>query len=267
MPDESSPQSLDWSQVKRARAGARIGKHIIYHPTLESTNALGRALLRAGAVDGAVVVTDDQTQGRGRHGRHWVAPPASGLAVSVLLRPDPDFPLYTYSMAAALAADDVVRAAVGDRCTLKWPNDVLVDGAKVAGILLEIESVAGAWAVVAGIGLNVNATPDVANATSLAAAQGMPMVERERVLIDLLAALEERLDSAVSAPDTLVQVWRDRLETLGQRVRVQVADTDVVEGVAVDVDAEGALLVRADDGTIHTLHAGDVTLSTQTVQA
>ncbi len=256
----SSYLPLGWRQVADACAHARLGHVVVYHPSIGSTNTAARALARAGALDGTVVLADEQTQGRGRHGRRWVAPPCSGIAVSIVLRPAADFPLHTLTMASALAAGDVVRALVGPaRCTLKWPNDVLVDGAKVGGILLELDQSGASWTVVIGIGLNVNAAPDLPDVCSLAGATGHA-IAREPLLIDLLATLEAYVALTAREPDTTPRLWRARLVTLGQLVRVRAAD-GLFEGVAVDVDREGALLVRLPDGTLRPVRAGDVTLS------
>lgn len=254
MPDKS----LDWQAVSAARAGARIGRRIVYEAALPSTNLHARALARDGGADGIVVLTDDQTQGRGRLGRRWLVPPCSGITVSIVLRPPPDFALHTLAPAAALAVHDAIYGATGADCTLKWPNDVLLDGAKVAGILIELDQLDGAWMVIAGIGLNVNAAPDLPTATCLAAALGAPLA-REPLLIGLLAAFESYANLAADRPDDVLSQWRERLTTLGRQVRVRTPSGDV-SGVALDVDREGALLVRADDAMIHTLHAGDVTL-------
>jgi BirA family biotin operon repressor/biotin-[acetyl-CoA-carboxylase] ligase len=251
--------ALDWQAIARACAHGRLGRRVVYHASIGSTNALARALLRDGALDGTVVLADEQTQGRGRLGRRWVAPARSGLAISVCLRPASSTHLPAFSMAAPLAAGDVVRGLVGPRCTLKWPNDVRVDGAKLCGILLELEQLGGSWGVVVGIGLNVNAAPDLPGASSLAAAIGAPL-PREPLAIDLLAVLERYVALAEDQPQVLLQLWRDRLETLGQRVSAQGPD-GVLHGLAEDVDAEGALLLRQDDGTLRAVHAGDVTLA------
>lgn len=253
-------QPLDWQRVARARAGSRLGQAIVYYPSVDSTNTVARALAREGAADGTVVLADEQTRGRGRHGRRWLASPRSGLAVSVLLRPAADFPLHTLTMAAALAASDVVGALAGRRCALKWPNDVLVDGAKVGGILLELDQVGSDWTVVVGVGLNVNAAPDLPGVQALADATGATEIAREPLLIDLLAALEAYVTLAAHEPATVPRLWRERLVTLGQPVGVRAPD-GMLEGVAVDVDAEGALLVRLPNGALRAVHAGDVSLS------
>lgn len=257
-PQPSFPP-LDWRAVATARAASRLGRRVVYEPSLPSTNTLARALLRSGAADGTIVLADDQTEGRGRLGRAWVAPPRSGLTVSILLRLSAAFPLYTLTPAAALAVGDLVRAFAAARCTLKWPNDVLVDGAKVAGILIDVDRTAAAWTVGIGIGLNVNAAPPLASATCLSRVAGRDLA-REPLLVDLLGALEDRLAEAEQAPDALMSQWRERLATLGQRVSVAVPNEPdgLLQGVAVDVDAEGALIVLLDDGTRRAVRAGDV---------
>lgn len=252
-------ESLDWRGVAKARAGARIGSQVVYRQATASTNLLARSLLREGCADGTVVVCDDQTQGRGRLGRQWSLAPYSGLAVSICLRLPAGFALSCLTPAAALAVYDVVRALVGVRCTLKWPNDALVDGAKVCGILCELDEAARGWAAVVGIGLNVNAAPGLQTASCLAAAVGRPL-QREPLLVELLAALDGYLSRATSSPAEIIQLWRERLATLGTRVVVRTPGA-VIEGLAVDVDAEGALLVRRDDGAIEAIRAGDVTLA------
>ena len=236
-----------------------MGRHIVYEPSVASTNLLARALLRRGLTDGTVVVTDEQTQGRGRLGRQWISPPCSGLTFSVCLWPPTGFRLHALAPAAALAVGDVAHGVVGAGCTLKWPNDVLAHGAKVCGILVELDQVGDRWAAVVGIGLNVNAAPPLASATCLAAFADAPLA-REPLLIRLLAALEQYVGVAEGTPDAVIQQWRDRLDTLGRRVRVHSA-AGIIEGMAVDVDAEGALLVRAHDGRTSPVHAGDVTLT------
>ncbi len=254
IPDHFAP--LNWRAVAAGRQAARLGRAVVYEPALPSTNTLARALAREGALDGTVVLTDDQTAGRGRLGRVWVVPACSGLTVSVLLRLSAAFPLHTLTPAAALAVGDVVGAVVGLRCTLKWPNDVLVDGAKVAGILIEVDALSDGWTAVVGVGLNVNAAPPLATAACLAHAAGKPLA-REPLLLGLLSALEERLGLAAQDPGALMGLWRARLVTLGRRVRVAVPD-GMLEGLAVDVDAEGSLIVRLDDGARRTVRAGDV---------
>ncbi len=254
MTDDLLP--LDWRGIVAARTGVFSSGPVFFHDAIGSTNVEARALLRAGAPSGSLVLADEQTEGRGRLGRRWAAPPRSGLALSLCLRLPASFPLYTAPVAAVLAVGAVVRDVVGDRATLKWPNDVLVDGLKVSGILIEVESTAPGWSIVVGVGLNVYAAPDLPNATALAAHTMAPL-SRETLATTLLATLDREFVVAASAPSALIARWGAQLATIGQHVRVQ-APTGPRHGFALGVDAEGALLLQGDDGSIATIHAGDI---------
>lgn len=221
-----------------------------WHATAGSTNDLLRDLAHDGAPHGTAVATDHQTAGRGRHGRVWQMPPGAGLAVSVLVRaalPPRNVPLVGF--AAAVATAD----ACGAPFVLKWPNDVLApDGKKVAGILAEAEWDKDRPAfVVVGIGVNVHAAPDLPTATSLAAAVAdVPPVRdlAETITHGTLARIQQLLDD----PPALLAAWRTRAR-LGMPVRI-----GAVEGVAEDVDNDGALLVRGARGALVRVLAGDL---------
>ncbi len=221
-----------------------------------STNTDLVAAARGGAPAGLVLVAGHQSAGRGRLGRSWSAPPGSALLCSVLLRPSlaPE-ELHRCTQAVAVAAARACEAVAGVRPDLKWPNDLLVGPAKLAGVLAEsVLGPQGVEAVVVGIGLNVTraAPPPEAGAaaTSLEHHAGRPPgldTLLERFLAEL-AGIEL---------DTLAAQYRARLATLGTRVRVQRPGGDLV-GTAVDVRSSGALVVRDDDGD-HEVLAGDVT--------
>jgi BirA family biotin operon repressor/biotin-[acetyl-CoA-carboxylase] ligase len=232
-----------------------------YHDQIASTNDRARALAAADRTDVAVVA-DEQTGGRGRLDREWVAP-SGGVWLSLLTRPTvaparaPQF-----TLAAAVATADACREA-GVRAAIKWPNDVLVadsaaddvgrGGRKLAGVLTEMEGEADrvSWLVV-GVGVNANldAAALPAGATSIRAERGED-VDRRR----LLARLLERYADLAADPDAILPAWRERAVTLGRRVRVETATGSVV-GTAVGVDPPGALLVETADGTAR-VHAGD----------
>jgi BirA family biotin operon repressor/biotin-[acetyl-CoA-carboxylase] ligase len=225
-----------------------------------STNAHVAQRARGGEAPGLVVVTEHQTAGRGRLDRVWVTPPRAALTLSLLVAPAvavarwPWLPLLT-----GLAVVDAVRSASGLDATLKWPNDVLVGDAKVAGILVErVERDTGAVAVV-GIGLNVSATRDelpVPTATSLELAGGP--VDRSLLLVDVLAAFSRRYDGWVAAAGQgLRPSYVRACSTIGREVRVELPGGQAIRGTAVTVDEDGRLLV--DDGaTLRALGAGDV---------
>jgi BirA family biotin operon repressor/biotin-[acetyl-CoA-carboxylase] ligase len=216
---------------------------------------------QAGAQEGTVVVAETQTAGRGRLGRSWVSRPGN-LYLTVVLRPT----LQSLPFLSCLAGVAVVRAlgqATGLRPRLRWPNDVLLGGKKVAGILVEsaVEGDAVRYALV-GIGINVDLdTGNVAEiaslATSLNAAAGKP-VSREDVLRHVLQGMDG-LYLQLAQGKTPLAEWRGLLDTLGRRVRVSWQD-QVCWGQAEDVDELGNLQLRQDDGRLVTLTAGDVTL-------
>lgn len=231
-----------------------------------STNAVLAARARADVVEGLVVVADHQTAGRGRLDRVWVTPPRSALTVSVLLAPDrvpvarwPWLPLL-----AGVAVVEGVRRATGLGCALKWPNDVLLEDAKLAGILVErVERPRGAAAVV-GIGLNVSTTSaelPVETATSLVLG-GAGEVDRAELLGHVLAALGEEYDAwraaAGDATGRLRTSYLGVCDTVGRDVRVALPDGTTVTGRATGIDAEGRLEVRTDTGGTTVLGAGDV---------
>src|SRR5690242_21469608 len=141
---------LDHARLRTAISGLRLGHPLIYFPALDSTNSHAAELARAGAAEGTLVTTDDQTAGRGRIGRAWKSLPGQQLALSLVLRPA--FPPHFLVMASALAVAAAIETVAGLTPAIKWPNDVLVDGRKVCGILIETSP----GAAILGIGLNVN---------------------------------------------------------------------------------------------------------------
>ena len=227
---------------------------------VDSTNAYVREQARFGAHEGLVAVADHQTAGRGRLGRRWESPPGVSLLASVLLRPNIDpADLHLCTTVVALAAMDACRVVAGVGTLLKWPNDLLVDGSKVAGILAEAEF-AGAdlAAVVVGIGINVGwPGPPEAGGTSLEAATGSP-VDRRVLLHALLAALSERRAGleAAAGRRALADEGRRRCATLGQQVRVTLEGEEIT-GQAVAVDDAGHLVVETPTGS-RRVTAGDV---------
>jgi BirA family biotin operon repressor/biotin-[acetyl-CoA-carboxylase] ligase len=214
-----------------------------------STNAVVAARARDGEPAGLVVVTEHQTAGRGRLDRTWVSPPRAGLTLSVLLRPDlppaqwPWLPLLT-----GLAVATAVREQCEQGAVLKWPNDVLVDGRKVCGVLAEV---VGPDAVVVGIGLNVTTRADElppSGATSLRLA-GAETTDRDTLLRAVLRALRRELADVDGARER----YRELCSTVGLAVRVELPGRDPMVGTAETVDDAGRLVV---DGVAYG--AGDV---------
>ncbi len=228
-----------------------------YHDALPSTNDRARELAADGASD-VVVLADRQTGGRGRRGREWSSP-SGGVWMSLVLRPElPPARVPLVTLAAAVAVTDAAREA-GVDAAIKWPNDCIVPregaergGDKLAGVLTEMEGEASrvSWVVV-GVGVNVDVNPGelVGDATSVRAEGGD--TDRRAFVQRAL----ERFDALRANPDAVLDAWRERAATLGERVRVETADGDVV-GDAVDVTEHGALVVDTGDAR-RVVHAGD----------
>lgn len=250
---------LDVEAVRAGIAGLRLGEPFLYFPAIGSTNTYAVQLAREGAAEGTLVTADEQKAGRGRIGRGWRSMPGQQLAVSLVLRPG--FSPHFLVMASALAVAETIEATAELPADIKWPNDVQVGVRKVCGILIETS----ADSAVLGIGLNVNGSLAgdaelAAHATTLAAAAGRPLA-REALLIALLTrldALYAQLNAGGAAAQADVHGrWRARLVTLGRRV-ILLQGEQTVAGVAEDVDSDGALLLRRDDGTLLPVTWGDV---------
>lgn len=225
--------------------------------TVDSTQARAFALAAGGALDGTAVVADHQTAGRGRRGRRWEDVPGASLLVSIILRPRLPAtrrPLLTY--AAGLATAEALGEAAGLVPRLKWPNDVLAGRGKVAGVLLESRPAEGEAVVVVGVGINLaqrSFPPELAGRATSVALETGTAPDRDAVLAALLrrlAAWRERLDAEGFGP--LRERWLALADTVGREV---VAGS--LRGTAVDLDADGALLVRTGSG-LHRVVAGEV---------
>lgn len=242
-----------------------VGRRILYYPELGSTMDEAARLADEGADEGTVVIAERQSAGRGRQGRSWVSQPGN-LLFSVLLRPD-STRIHYISIIGGLAAARAVRKVTGLEPRIKWPNDLLLQGRKAAGVLAE-SAVVGTricYAVL-GIGLNVALEPaqddEISRiAVSVNEAAGRE-ISRESLLRQLLMELDElyrRLPADGRAGADPVPEWSNLLETTGRRVTASFRD-ERFDGEAVGVDQVGNLLLRLDSGETMTLTAGDVTL-------
>lgn len=224
-----------------------------------STNADVAQRARAGEAEGLVLVTDHQAAGRGRLDRVWTTPPGTALTFSVLLRPGvpverwPWLPLLT-----GVSVVYAVRGVAGGDPSLKWPNDVLLDGRKLAGILLErVETPLGAAAVI-GVGINTGMTSDqlpVDTATSLTVA-GRP-VEHDALLDRFLSELDKRVDAWSRHPELVREQYVHHCDTIGREVDVHLPGGGHLLGRASGIDADGRLEVTTGEGTV-PVGAGDV---------
>jgi len=220
-----------------------------------STMDVAAKLAHEGAPHGVVIAADEQTAGRGRRGTTWVSPPGAGLYFSFISRPPSGADLIT--LAAGVAVREGIRAATGLAADLKWPNDVIVDRRKLAGILAEGVAIGSpGQAVVIGVGVNVQAAaypPEIAaRATSLEGELGKA-VDRAMVLTEILTALGDRLATLERRPGDILQAWRAASpNAVGTRV-----EWDGKHGTTAGVDDRGALLVKTTAG-VERIIAGEL---------
>lgn len=262
----AAPDRLIEAEITKDLGTALVGKKIICYDAVDSTNLVLKQLAHEGAEDGTVVVADSQGTGRGRMERHFFSPPGKGIWVSILLRPTflpQDAPKCTLMAAVAVAR---AMERFGLRAAIKWPNDIIHEGRKLVGILTEMSAeMDRVDYVVIGIGINVNiAREDFPEelrdtATSLMQMKGTPL-PRVAFLQELLRAVDvlyQEVQREGFAP--VLAAWRKYAVTLGQTVRVIGPAGEEFEGVAADIDADGALFVDTKMGRRRVL-AGDVSI-------
>lgn len=257
MPEDS----LSAESIRKDLGTRLIGREVLCYPTLSSTMTEAGEQARKGAAEGTVVLAGEQTAGRGRMNRAWLAP-GGNIALSLILYPDLSS-LPSLIMVASLAVVGAIEAATGLKPGIKWPNDVLISGKKVCGILIEnsLQGEAVNYSII-GIGIDVNLRladfPEIQPvATSLADELGRE-VSRLEVVRSLLVEMDSLYLSVVSG-GSVYEPWRDNMITLGRRVRVTEGET-LYEGVAESVAPDGSLLLRETDGKLTRVVAGDVTL-------
>ncbi|HCT81362.1 MAG TPA: biotin--[acetyl-CoA-carboxylase] ligase [Micromonosporaceae bacterium] len=224
-----------------------------------STNADASAAAKAGALEGNVILAEAQTNGRGRMDRSWVSPPRAGLALSILLRPRIEMARWGWLplLAGVALAETVAALETTAEVALKWPNDLLLDGRKCAGILAEA-AVPGA--VVVGVGLNVSlerAELPIENATSLQLA-GVKEDDRTVIAGLLINRFRERYD-AWQAGEDVRETYLLQCGTIGRQVRILLPDGSELAGEATTVDGDGRLVILDNRGELCPIAAGDVT--------
>lgn len=244
-----------------------IGRDIRVFQETTSTNDIAEKLARDGVREGVVVFAESQTRGRGRLGRRWVSPPRKGLWFSVLLRPRLSPQAATQlTIASATALVRAVRRQTGLLPEIKWPNDLLIRGRKIAGVLTEMNAELDAVRhLVLGIGVDVNVGPedlpgDLRRTTTSLRIETGGSVDRAELAAEILRQLDHDYGRVSGGKfEALADEWEERCETIGRRVVIHAGDRRV-EGRAESLDADGALLLRTQHGHLERIIGGDVTV-------
>ena len=265
----SVPDKLSPEEVEPRLETKWVGRHLLYKERIRSSNELAKACAQQqpDLPDGFTVVAEEQSSGHGRLTRGWFSPYGHGVWVSVVLKP-PFLPQEApkCTLLAAVAVIKAINKYKGVHAVIKWPNDVLLNGRKMVGILTEMSAEFGHINyVVIGTGINVNVPPEIIPeeirplAVSLQDAAEEP-VRRVDVLADYLKNIEELYELVLAQGfKPVFDEWRKYTNTLGQAVKVMAPD-ETYTGTAVDIDEEGLLVVRRDDGTLTKVIAGDVSI-------
>lgn len=253
---------LDLATVHDCLKTESFGRRVIYLTETHSTMDVARREAEEGAPEGTIIIAEEQTAGRGRFGRTWVSPAGQNLYFTIIARPDVAR-LRALSMASPLAACLAIDANSAVRPQIKWPNDIIVGGKKLGGVLIETElSGENVRYALIGIGLNVNYRVDdpsiAAIATSLVN-EAATAVSRERLLAELLNQFEALYERSRETRSEVHDWWRGRLDTIGRQVEVTFRG-QTHHGLARDVDADGNLLLAVSDDEVLTLEAGEVSL-------
>jgi BirA family biotin operon repressor/biotin-[acetyl-CoA-carboxylase] ligase len=262
----SAPDALHADDLLAALGDTKIvGRDIRVFEETTSTNDVMEKLARDGVKEGAVVFAESQTQGRGRLGRIWISPPRKGLWFSVLLRPAMRPAAVTQlTIAAAMAMFRAVRAQTGVTPEIKWPNDLLIRGKKLAGILTELSAeLDKVRHVILGIGISVNLTaaefpPELRKTAASLRIETGQRQNRAELAIRILKELDHDYARVCAGQfEALANEWEEHCTTLGQQVVIHVGDR-TIRGTAESLDNEGALLLRTQHGRLERIIGGDV---------
>ena len=261
-----SPDSIAAMEVSSLMKTRWIGRDVRYFASIDSTNLYARRLGEEGAPEGILVIADEQTAGRGRSGRSWSTPPGSAIAMTLLLRPKimPErISMVTLVMGMAVAR--AVRELYGLDAGIKWPNDVVVGGKKICGILTEMSSeMTAVNYIVIGVGINANVKefPEEisATATSVSLETGKDAVRAE-LIAAVMKAFEEYYESFTADADmrSLKDAYNAMLVNVNRQVRVLEPGNEYT-GEALGIDEAGRLLVKCEDGSVSRVYAGEVSV-------
>lgn len=237
------------------------GCEIVYFEETDSTNRQARLLAREGARHGTLVIADTQSAGRGRRGRGWISPAGEGVFMSLIIRPDmPPSQVAKLSLTLALAVSRAIERETGLDAKIKWPNDIVIGGRKVCGLLLEMDATAEkVESIVAGVGINVHQTvfdEEIAHTASSLDLLAGRRVSRSAIVRAFLAEFER----AMALEDAqMMDAYRASSATIGQKVQV-ISLSGTYTGTAEGITESGSLLVRDENGEVQEVLAADVSV-------
>ena len=262
----SAPDVMDAAELKSIWKPKWVGCEILYFDSIDSTNTKAQELAEKGYPSGTLVVADKQIAGKGRRGRNWESPSGCGIFMTLMLKPDinPNN-ASMLTLVSALAVAKALADITGKDAKIKWPNDIIINGKKLVGILTEMSSeLDNIHYVVIGIGINVNTDDFPENIASVAASMHVitgAYYKRAEIIADTWKAFEKYYDLFVQTENLalMVDAYNQRLVNMDRRVMIEERGHRY-EGTARGIDAEGALLVERDDGTTTSVISGEVSV-------
>jgi BirA family biotin operon repressor/biotin-[acetyl-CoA-carboxylase] ligase len=264
IPDTLIPSEVQWNLKAKV-----FGREVISYKKVDSTNEVAYGLAEKGVKEGAVILAEEQSKGKGRHGRQWASPSKGGIYMSCVLRPRmaPN-EISKVTLLAAVAVASAIRRMCGLDVVIKWPNDIMADGRKLCGILTEMKAEQDSVSfVIVGIGVNVN-TPMSAlpkGATSISeelSRAGRPEghVSRVELVKSILEAFEKYYKILREEGfEPIADAWKDLTAMLGSRIKVMLPNR-TFEGQAHTIDPDGSLVVRLDSGVLEKVSSGDIVI-------
>lgn len=260
-PDALIPSEIRWKLKTRI-----FGREIISYKKVDSTNDIAYQLAEKGVKEGTIILAEEQSRGKGRHGRHWVSPSKGGIYLSCILRPKiPPSEIPRITLLAAVATAKAIRTATSLDVSIKWPNDLVLDGKKICGILTEMKAEQDSVDfIIVGIGINVN-TPLKhlpKGSASLKDELHRRNVKGSISRVELTKHVLERLEEYYlilerNGFDPIIDAWKGLSDMLGSRIKV-VLPGKTFEGLAHDINPDGALVVRLESGVLEKVSSGDV---------
>ncbi|WP_078430825.1 biotin--[acetyl-CoA-carboxylase] ligase [Alkalihalobacterium alkalinitrilicum] len=262
---KTRPNTISPHEIKVHLKTGKIGQELTHFESLPSTQEVAHRLAQEGALEGHVVIADEQTSGKGRLGRVWHSPIGTSISMSIILRPKVSpqkAPQLT--LLAAVAVVKGIEKTTGLQCSIKWPNDILLNGKKIVGILTEMQSEPDyVHSVIIGIGINVNHKQEQFSselreiATSLAIAKGEE-ISRAKLMSNVFYELEVLYDQYLQEGfDVIKPLWESHAINLGKRIIARTVQ-GVIEGVAKGITNDGVLLLEDDDKVIHQIYSADI---------
>jgi BirA family biotin operon repressor/biotin-[acetyl-CoA-carboxylase] ligase len=256
--------TLDIDTIRETLIAKHLGRNILLYKSTASTNDIAWEYASKGNNDGLVVFAEEQTNGRGRMGNNWLSEPEQSILCSILLF-DPPFSAELLALASAVATARAIASATGLNAKIKWPNDIIVNNKKIAGILLESRTIENKTAYVIGIGINCQQrqhffdTNDLQMPATSIDLETKNRGDRNRIAENLIREFDESIAIADKNPSQIIDIWKQLSTQLGHRITVKY-DKKNFSGNCIGVDPAEGLILQLDTGGVRMFHAGQTTI-------